>query len=91
MTCRGLGRRPHGSKASRISISPPPGRRLLVVAIDHMPSPITSSTSLWQDRPAPPYRPKMLAFFPGEISSVEDLPNHIILHPSDTRAGTSVY
>ncbi len=54
-----------------------PGHRL--IGFDHIASPITSATTLWEDRG----RVTLLAHFPGEIETVEDRPDRVVLHVTD--------
>lgn len=62
-----------------------PGRVLLLV--DHMTSPITSATSLWEDTGK---HVVMRAAFPGEIASVEERPEALVFHLYDAITATRV-
>ncbi len=61
------------------TFSPAPGRDLLIV--DHMRSPISSATSVWEQTGA---RVLLRAEFPAEIEYLEDRGDAIIVHATDT-------
>jgi hypothetical protein len=55
-----------------------PGHRL--IGFDHISSPITSATTLWEDLGG---RVTLVAHFPGEIVTVEDRSDRVVLHVTD--------
>ena len=59
--------------------SPAPGRDLLV--IDHMRSPVSSATTIWEDSARGPV---LRAEFPAEIVALEDRETEVVVHAMDT-------
>jgi hypothetical protein len=62
-----------------------PGRKLWL--FDHMSSPITSSSSVWEST-AQGF--KLLAHFTGEVTHLEDRAEQVVLHLSDTVTAVDV-
>ncbi|MFO0746783.1 MAG: hypothetical protein U1F43_14090 [Myxococcota bacterium] len=61
------------------------GRRLMI--IDHMDSPVTGVTTLWEDTGR-----KVVGHgeIPGEIGTLEDLPDRVVFHMTDAITGARV-
>jgi hypothetical protein len=59
--------------------SPAPGRDLLV--IDHMRSPVSAATTIWEDTAKGPV---LRAEFPAEIMKLEERDTEIVVHSTDT-------
>ncbi len=65
--------------------SPAPGRDLLV--IDHMRSPVSSATTIWEDTTKGPV---LRAEFPAEIMTLEERDTEVVLHTIDTFSAVSL-
>ncbi len=58
-----------------------------LVGFDHVASPVTSATTLWEDRRG---RVALVAHFPGSVEAVEDRGDRVVLHVEDAMSAVGV-